>query len=144
MTPYAKGGCPALDPAQCQQQHMRSQPPLFNIKEYSVHDIRPLRMRVVLRWTLCLHVFAGAAVPVCAVVDAQHLLCIWGEPEGNMLPIPIMGAHFANVYPVKQLQAKRGPRVLCNINRRQTARVMISASKQWQPCCCCVTMEDTC
>ena len=43
---------------------------------------------------------------MCAVVDAQDLLCIGGEPEGNMLPIPIMGAHFANVYPVKQLQAK--------------------------------------
>lgn len=83
-------------------------------------------------WALCLHVSACAAVPVCAVVDAQDLLCIWGEPEGDMLPIPIVGAHFANVYPVKQLQAKHGLKILCKTNGRQTAHVLVAAGKQWQ------------
>lgn len=40
---------------------------------------------------------------MCAVVDAQHLPSTWGEPEGDMLPIPIMSSHLPNVDPVKQL-----------------------------------------
>ncbi len=40
---------------------------------------------------------------MCAVVDAQHLPGIWGEPEGDVLPVPIMSPHLPNVDPVKQL-----------------------------------------
>jgi len=40
---------------------------------------------------------------VCAVVDAQHLPSIWGEPQGDVLPVPIMSSHLPNVDPVKQL-----------------------------------------
>ncbi len=40
---------------------------------------------------------------MCAVVDAQHLPSIWGEPQGDVLPVPIMSSHLPNVDPVKQL-----------------------------------------
>jgi len=40
---------------------------------------------------------------VCTVVDAQHLPSIWGEPQGDVLPVPIMSSHLPDVDPVKQL-----------------------------------------
>lgn len=45
---------------------------------------------------------------MCAVVDAQHLAGIWTEPQGDMLPVTIMGPHLPNVDPVKELQAHTG------------------------------------
>lgn len=40
---------------------------------------------------------------MCTVVDAQHLPSIWGEPQGDVLPVPIMSSHLPDVDPVKQL-----------------------------------------
>ena len=42
---------------------------------------------------------------MCAVVDAQHLPSIRSEPEGDVLPVPIMSSHLPNVDPVKQLHS---------------------------------------
>ena len=43
--------------------------------------------------------------PVCTIVHAQHLAGIWAEPQGDMLPVAIMGPHLPDVDPVKELQA---------------------------------------
>ena len=53
---------------------------------------------------VCMTTYAHSiSVPVSTVVNAQHLAGIRRKPEGDMLPVPIMRAHFSNVDQVKQL-----------------------------------------
>ena len=59
-----------------------------------------------------LHLLVRCSVPVSTVVDAQHLCGVWGKPEGDMLPVPIMSPHLTDVYPVKQLHASRMSKVV--------------------------------